>query len=69
MVKNPPANEGHGFDPRSGKQHAMEQLSLWTATAWARALEPSRHNYWAHTTTTEAHTTRACAPQQEEATQ
>ena len=40
---------------------------------WACALEPGSHNYWAcvpqllslRATTTEAHTPRACAPQQE----
>ena len=33
MVKNPPADSGDRFDPRSGKiPHAMEQLSPCSAT-------------------------------------
>ena len=33
VVKNPPANAGHGFDPCSGKiPHAAEQLSPYATT-------------------------------------
>ena len=37
--KNPPANQGHRFDPWSRKiLRAMEQLSLCTTTAGAQVL-------------------------------
>ena len=38
VVKNPPANAGHGYDPWSGKiSHATEQLRPCATTAEARA--------------------------------
>ena len=60
VVKNLPASRGHGFEPWSGKiLHATKQL----LSLCSRAREPQLLSL--HTTTTEAHTPRARAPQQE----
>ena len=56
MVKNPPANAGHGFKPWSGKiPHAAEQLSPCATTTEPARLEPVLHNKRSHCNEKPAH--------------